>query len=46
MVYIQQAVNPALERHKRRSPHYYPRINVISIREDSLDNLLDLEFQL
>ena len=41
MVYIQQAMNPALE-HRKRGPHDYPRINVISIREDSLDNLLDL----
>ena len=46
MVYIQQAMNLALEHRKRSSPHYYPRIHVISIREDSLDNLLDLEFQL
>ena len=41
MLYIQQAMNPALERRKRRSLHY-PRIHVISIREDSLDNLPDL----
>ena len=46
MVYIQQAMNPALERRKRCPPHYYPRIHVISIREDILDNLPDLEFQL
>ena len=37
MVYIQQAMNPALECRKKRPPHY-PRIHVISIR----DNLLDL----
>ena len=46
MVYILQAMNPALERRKNRSPHYYPCIHVISIREDILDNLPDLEFQL
>ena len=40
MVYIQQAMNPAMEHRKRRPPHYYPP--VISIREDSLDNLPDL----
>ena len=45
MVYIQQAMNPALEQHKRGPPHY-PRIHVISIREDSLDNLSEPEFQL
>ena len=45
MVYIQQAMNPALEHRKRGSPHY-PCIHAISIREDSLDNLPDLEFQL
>ena len=45
MVYIQQAMNPALEHHKICPPHY-PRIYVISIREDSLDHLPDLEFQL
>ena len=45
MLYIQQAMNPALECHKKRPPHY-PPIHVISIREDMLDNLLDLEFQL
>ena len=42
MVYIQQGMNPALEHHKKRSSHYYPCIHVISIREDSLDNLPDL----
>ena len=41
MVYIQQAMNPALERRKRGPPHY-PSIHVISIREDSLNNLPDL----
>ena len=41
MVYILQAVNSPLGRRKRRPPHY-PRIYVISIREDSLDNLPDL----
>ena len=46
MVYIQQAMNPALEHRKRGPPHYYPHIHVISIQEDSLDNLLDLKFQL
>ena len=40
MVYNQQAMNPALERRKRGSPHYHPL--VISIRGDSLDNLLGL----
>ena len=45
MVYIQQAMNSPLERRKRGSPHY-PRVHVISIREDILDNLPDLEFQL
>ena len=44
MIYILQAMNPALERRKRGPPHYYPP--VISIRGDSLDNLSDLEFQL
>ena len=44
MVYIQQAMNLALECHKRGPPHYYPL--VISIRGDSLDNLWDLESQL
>ena len=44
MVYIQQAMNPALEHHKKHPPHY-PRIHVIPIREDILDNLPDLEFQ-
>ena len=46
MVYILQAMNLALECSKKRPPHYYPRIHVISIWEDILDNLLDLEFQL
>ena len=58
MVYIQQAMNAALEHHKRGPPHYYgvtqqpralrghPHIHVISIWEDSLDNLPNLEFQL
>ena len=41
MVYIQQAMNLALEHRKRGPPHYYPRIHMISIREDSLDNLPD-----
>ena len=41
MVYIQQAMNSLLGRRKRRPPHY-PRIHVISVQEDSLDNLLDL----
>ena len=41
MLYIQQAMNLQLGRRKRRSPHY-PLIHVISIWEDSLDNLLDL----
>ena len=45
MVYIQQAMNSPLVRRKRRPPHY-PSIHVIPIWEDSLDNLLDLEFQL
>ena len=45
MVYIQQAMNPALDCRKRRPPHY-PHIHVISIWKDSLDNLPDLEFQL
>ena len=45
MVYIQQAMNTVLEHHKR-DPHYYPHIHVISIQEDSLDNLPDLEFRL
>ena len=44
MVYIQQAMNPALERHKKRPPHY-PHIHVISIRKDIVDNLPALEFQ-
>ena len=50
MVYIQQAMNPASERCKRGPPHYgvaqrpralwaHPHIHVISIQEDSLDNL-------
>ena len=46
MVYIQQEMNSPLERRKRCFPHYYPRIHVISIWGDSLDNLPDLEFQL
>ena len=46
MVYIQQAMNPALECCKRGPPHYCPRIHVISIQEDSLDNLQDLKFRL
>ena len=46
MVYIQQAMNPALEHHKRGPSHYYPHIHAISIWEDILDNLLDLEYQL
>ena len=41
MVYIQQAMNLALEHRKRGSPHY-PRIHVISIQGDSLDNLPDI----
>ena len=41
MVYIQQAMNSQLGRRKRRPPHY-PHIHVISIWEDSLDNLPDL----
>ena len=41
MIYNHQAMNSLLERRKRRPPHY-PRIHVISIREDSLDNLPDL----
>ena len=45
MVYIQQAMNSPLEHCKRRPPHY-PRIHVIPIREDSLDNLPEPEFQL
>ena len=45
MVYIQQAMNPALDHCKKRPPHY-PHIHIISIREDILDNLPDLEFQL
>ena len=45
MVYVRQAMNSPLEHHKRGSPHY-PHIHVISIREDILDNLPDLEFQL
>ena len=44
MVYIQQAMNSLLERHKRRPPHY-PRIRVIPIRE-ILDYLPDLEFRI
>ena len=44
MVYIQQVMNPALERRKRGPLHYYPL--VISIQEDSLDNLPDLNFRL
>ena len=46
MVYIQQAMNPALECRKRGPPHYCPHIHVISIWGDSLDNLPDLEFWL
>ena len=46
MVYIQQAMNPALERRKKLPPHYYLHIHVISIWEDSLDNLPDLGFRL
>ena len=42
MVYIQQAMNPVLEHHKIRPPHYYPHIHAISIQEDILDNLSDL----
>ena len=45
MVYIQQAMNSLLEHRKRQSPHFL-RIQVIPIREDILDNLLDLEFQI
>ena len=45
MLYIQQAMNSPLGHHKRRPP-YYPLIHVISIREDILDNLPDLEFHL
>ena len=41
MVYI----NSPLGRRKRRPPHY-PRIHVIPIREDNLDNLPEPEFQL
>ena len=41
MVYIQQAMNSLLERRKKRPPHY-PRIHVIPVQEDSLDNLPDL----
>ena len=44
MVYNQQAMNPVLECRKRGPPHYYPL--VISIWEDSLDNLPEPEFQL
>ena len=43
MVYIQQAMNSLLDRRKRQSPHY-PL--VIPIREDILDNLLNLEFKI
>ena len=58
MVHIQQAMNLSLEHRIRGPPHYYgvtarlralrthPRIHVISIWGDSLDNLLDLQFQL
>ena len=53
MVYIQQAMNSPLECHKKRPPHYgvaqrpralwaHPRIHVVPIREDILDNLPDL----
>ena len=42
MVYIQQAMNSLLEHHKSRPPHY-PRIHVIPIWEDSLDNLPEPE---
>ena len=45
MIYIQQAMDSLLERCKRHPPHY-PRIHVIPIREDSLDNLPDLEFRI
>ena len=45
MVYVHQAMNSLLERRKRQSPHY-PPIQVIPIREDILDNLPDLEFQI
>ena len=45
MVYIQQAMNSPLEHRKRRPPHY-PLIHLIPIRGDSLDNLLEPEFQL
>ena len=44
MVYTQQAMNSLLGRRKRHPPHY-PRIHVISIPEDSLDNLPKPEFQ-
>ena len=33
MVYIQQSMNLALE-HRKMDPPHYPRIHVISIRED------------
>ena len=45
MVYIQQAMHSLLEHCKRQSPHY-PRIQVIPIQEDILDNLPDLESQI
>ena len=45
MVYIQWAMNSLLRRRKRRPPHY-PRIHVIPIQGDILDNIPDLEFQL
>ena len=45
MVFIQQAMNSQLGRRKRRPP-YYPRIHVISIREDIVDNLPEPEFRL
>ena len=35
----------AIKSCKKRPPHY-PRIHVIPIQEDILDNLPDLEFQL
>ena len=45
MAYVQQEMNLLLERRKRHPPHD-SRIHVIPIQEDSLDNLLEPEFQL
>ena len=45
VVYIKQAMKSLSERRERHPPHY-PRIHAIPIREDSLDNLPEPEFQL